>query len=270
METYNNINFDSKNIFSNIKSKYILKKIFNNLEPNKFFKIIKHNKNLHNRLEITENDYKDFLNIEIEIYINKKPKKNNPLFQHHYYQNYNFINFDNIKKYNCFYHLYINDDIKESIKKFGTKGDDVKKIRIIIDYNEKFRTFQNLFKDCFLVEKINFIKFNRTDITDMSYMFDGCFSLEEINLTNFKTKNVTKMNCMFYLCNSLEKINISHFNIKNVKDMSWMFTGCYSLEEIILPKLNNCINMSHMFSGCKNELIKKIKKKYKYIKNDAF
>ena len=46
-----------KNDFENIKSKYILIKIFDNLPKKKMLKIIKKNKVIQNKLEISLNDY---------------------------------------------------------------------------------------------------------------------------------------------------------------------------------------------------------------------
>ena len=51
----------------NIKSKYILEIIFNNLEKKKLLNILKYNKNQRKRIDININDYKEFLLIEIEI-----------------------------------------------------------------------------------------------------------------------------------------------------------------------------------------------------------
>ena len=45
------------NYFENIKSKYILIKIFDNLPKKKMLKIIKQNKVIQNKLEISLNDY---------------------------------------------------------------------------------------------------------------------------------------------------------------------------------------------------------------------
>ena len=59
------------------------------------------------------------------------------------------------------------------------------------------------------MEYINFKKFYRNNITDMSWMFYGCSSLKELNLTNFNTNNVTNMSSMFYGCSSLKKINLT-------------------------------------------------------------
>ena len=57
--------------FENIKSKYILIKIFDNLPKKKMLKIIKQNKVIQNKLEISLNDYvkysEIFNPIEIEI-----------------------------------------------------------------------------------------------------------------------------------------------------------------------------------------------------------
>ena len=76
------------------------------------------------------------------------------------------------------------------------------KIKIIIDYQVK--SFKDLFKRCECIESINFKKFYRNNITDMSYMFDGCSSLKDLNLTNFITNNVTNMSNMFDGCSSLK------------------------------------------------------------------
>ena len=62
--------------FDNIKSKYILKQIFDNLKINESLEIIKYNKKIQNRLNIKINDYiycsETYTKIEIEII----PKKN--------------------------------------------------------------------------------------------------------------------------------------------------------------------------------------------------
>ena len=49
------------------------------------------------------------------------------------------------------------------------------------------------------IKKRDFIKFNRKDINNMSFMFYGCSSLEELS-HNFNTNNVTNMSGMFYEC----------------------------------------------------------------------
>ena len=88
----------SSNIFSNLKSKYILKKIFGNLTGKNFFKIIKYNKLLKDKLDISNKDYKEYCDIEIDII----PKGTGE-----------FINFIN-KEEEKYYHIYFNDDKNET------------------------------------------------------------------------------------------------------------------------------------------------------------
>ena len=73
--------------FNLIKSKFILKKIFNNIKNHQILKIIKYNKNFQNRLGFGINDYyKEYGKIIIELEI--IPKRD---FNLHYFDNY-FIN----------------------------------------------------------------------------------------------------------------------------------------------------------------------------------
>ena len=119
----------------------------------------------------------------------------------------------NINKYgkfinyyiNKFFHIYFNDN-KEEIKNkyYIEKEDKVTKIKIIIDYQVK--SFKELFERCKCIKSINFKKFYRNNITNMSWMFFGCSSLKELNLSNFNTSNVTDMNHMFSGCSSLNSI----------------------------------------------------------------
>ena len=79
----------------------------------------------------------------------------------------------------------------------------------------------------------------------MTYMFSGCSSLKELNLNNFNTNNVINMRWMFCECFTLKELNINNFN-------------------------TNKASIYHMFLGCSNELIMKIKTQYKNIKKEAF
>ena len=87
-----------KDELENVKSKYILKKIFLNLQKGKFLNIIKYNNKLKNRFNITINDFKEYSEIlspiEIEIiYISNKRCK--------------FLNF--YEQNTHLYHIYFND-----------------------------------------------------------------------------------------------------------------------------------------------------------------
>jgi len=222
-------------IIENIKSRYILSKIYNNMSKKKKLNIVKYNKRIQNRLNLNLKDYKEYCEIEIEI-IPIKDKLGR------------FININWDDK--LYYHIYFNDNKKEIEKKYYiNKEDKVTKIKIIIDYQVK--SFKKLFW-CKCIESIRFKKFYRNNITDMSYMFYNCSSLKELNFTNFNTNNVRNMRYMFSGCSSLEELNLTNFNTNNVSNMSSMFSNCSSLKELNLIKFNtnNVTDMSSMFSGC--------------------
>ena len=92
-----NKRIEDKSLFKNIKSKYILKKIFDCLLEKNALKIIKYNKSLKQRLDFTIDDYKNFSSIEIEVI----PMKNKYC---------DIINTSNLKT--PFYQIYFNNGIK--------------------------------------------------------------------------------------------------------------------------------------------------------------
>ena len=92
---------EPKKEFDNIKSDFIFKKIISFIKRNKSLNIIKYNKKLQKRLNLSINDYRDCTKIEIELKLvdNKYGK---------------FINIpDEDKEY---YYIYL-DNSNEEIKK---------------------------------------------------------------------------------------------------------------------------------------------------------
>ena len=90
--------------YENIKNKFILGKVLNNLDKKKSLKIVKFNKKIKRRINIDINEYKEyaekFSSIEIEI----KPVKNK------------YGKFINIKNEgDKYYHIYFNNN-KEAKK----------------------------------------------------------------------------------------------------------------------------------------------------------
>ena len=275
---------DTKDNLKNIKSNYILKLIYFNIPTNKSLKIIKYNKKIQNRLNISAKDYeeccKTYSPIEIIIIpVNTKYGK--------------FINNSNEKE--NFFHIFFNDNKQEIKRNYIEENDKVSKIRIKIDY--QIMSFEKLFYKCDCIKSINFTKFYRTNINNMKYMFYGCSSLTELNLSNFFTNSITNMSYMFFRCSSLKELNLSNFNTDKVSNMSFMFCGCLlitklnisnfnltkikdlsctfykcsSLDELNFPNLDNNdeIDMNFMFYGCNENLKKIIKKNIKNIKDEA-
>ena len=102
-----------------IKSKFILKKIFDSLYNKKSLKIINYNKQIQNFLNKDLNAYKyEFLKIEIEINIIRKRT---------YRYNNCFIAFK--QEYLPYYHIYFNDDIREIGRNYFNEDDNIERIK---------------------------------------------------------------------------------------------------------------------------------------------
>ena len=302
---------NSNGFLADIKSTLILKIIFSHLSKMKSLRIVNHIKKTQNRLNFRITDYKLFSETYTPIEIEIIPSKN---------EYGKFINF--LENEESYYHIFFDTNKDEKKIIYLNVEDNISTIKKIID--SQIKSFNKLFKNCTIIESINFKKFYRNNINNMSEMFYNCSKLKKINFHNYKTDNVTNMNSMFYECSSLEQLdlskfktenvinmsymfdrcillqelNLSNFNTNNLKNMSYMFCRCSSLNKLILPCLNkdkeidmrymfykckalkdvniynfNVIkisNMNYMFSGCSNELIKKIKSKYKNLKLEAF
>ena len=186
-------------MFKNLKSKYILQILFNNLLKKKSLEIIRYNNNIKNRLNISIKDYIDCLSIEIEIKpVNNKYGK--------------FINID--KGDEKYYHIYLNDEKEEIKRNYINEDENIEKIKIIIGY--QIKSFKGLFQDCEYIEYIYFKKFYRNNINNMGDMFSECSSLKELNLSNFNTNNVTNMRWMLSGCSEQLKNKIKS-EYKNIK-----------------------------------------------------
>ena len=161
----------STNLLYNIKSKYIMKQIVENLHKIKILKLINYNKNIQEKLEISLNDYKDYSLIELELM--PKAQKITSNF---------FINYN--KKDEKYFHIYFNDQTKEIHRNYFIWNDEVKKVKIII--NSKIKSFTNLFSESICIKTINFINFKNNNIKNMNRMFFNCL-VETINFNNFNT-----------------------------------------------------------------------------------
>ena len=275
----------TKNMMIDIKSKYIITKIFHTIQTKKFLEIIKYNKAIQKKLDLKINDYIQYSGLYSFVEVEIIPIKN---------KNDNFINIDEDDE--NFFHIYFNNNKEEIKRTYITKGDNITKINIIIDYPVK--SFYKLFYNCKCIESLYFKKFTRNNIQNMGGMFFGCSSLKVLDITKFKTTNITNMRSMFYGCSSLKELNLSNFNTDNIIDMSYMFKGCSSLKELNLSNINiskitninnmfigcsslinlnltnfNILvinNISSMFNGCPEELKMKIKSQFKNIKEEIF
>lgn len=246
-------------MINNIKSHYILKIIIkNHMLKGKYFKLVKINKKLQQRLEINLDDYKEyykrlFNQIEIELIPITKLLPDNK---------YSFIKMrENIN----YYHIYFdNDKITEIKRNYLTNKDKVKKITIKIDM--ELKSLARLFNDCIVLKEVVFTKFNREDITDMTELFYGCENLQKLDVHKFKTPNLTKMNWIFASCHSLDELDIYNFDTSKVTEMICIFSGCISLKKLRFNfNTKNVTNMRNMFFKCMS--LKEIDVSNFYTKN---
>ena len=226
-------------MINKIKSNFFLQSLFNDYLIEKTnLEIVRHNKEIQKRLNLSINNYKDYFKIIIELIplSNEKLKKEKNIFIH--------------IKDNVNYHIYFNNNEKEINRNYLLKNENIRKIRIKID--EKIDSLENLFCDCDCLEKINFIKFNRNNINNLSKLFYNCTEIKEVNLSKMKTENVISMESIFYECSSLKNLDISNFNTRNVNNMKSMFFGCSSINELNISNFDtsNVTNMYCMFYNC--------------------
>jgi len=167
MNSPNKEKTESKNIFKNLKNDYFLQKLFNNLSIKKTLDIIKFNKNIKDRINISIKNYKEYSEIYSSIEIEIKPV-----------DNFKYGNFITIfeENENNYYHIYFDDNKEEIKRNILYRHEQIKTIKIIIDYQVK--SFKGLFQYCNCIEYIYFKKFNRNNINNMEYMFSGCSSLK--------------------------------------------------------------------------------------------
>ena len=226
------------NSIGKIRSSYILNEISTYLQQKKLLEIVRYNKQLKKKLEIKLEDYKKvFSKIVIEII-----PVENALGK--------FINTDLNKNSKNYFHSYFNGSKEEIKRNEIIKDDKVDKIKVVIDY--EIKSFYKLFNEINTIKKINFIRFDRKDIKNMSSMFYNCSSLEEINFNKFNTDKVIDMSFMFFRCSSLKKLDLIKFNTINATNMCGMFFGCSSLRKLDLSKFITIKtrNMCAMFFEC--------------------
>ena len=95
---------ESKDVFKDLRSNYILKKVFYNLLKKKSLDIIKYNNNIKKWINISIKDYKEYSEIYSSIEIEIKPVNNI------------YGKFINMNENEIYYHIYFNDN-KEEIKR---------------------------------------------------------------------------------------------------------------------------------------------------------
>ena len=208
-----------------IKSRYILENIIKHLEKIKFLEVIRYNKSLQNKINITLNGYKEFASIELEVLFepelpihpnlfgsNFNHKKENDLnFRHRH----NYAFFSHRKHHNSFNILldtFLNLKNDDDGQNENKKNENDFNFNLQNDYRINFDPIINVTK-----ENSQFFHFYYNDNTKE----------EEKKEFLMMPKSVTKM-----------KIKID----ANIKSFAGLFKGC-GLEKLILSNLREIIFM---------------------------
>ena len=158
---------ETMNLLSNIKSPNVLKNIlFSYCIKFKSLNLLKKNKMLQTRINLSIKDYKEYSEYLSRIEIEIIPIKNS------------IGSFINIMSQvdEPYFHIYFNNSQTELQRYFFNKKDRV--IKIIIEHQVK--SFYGLFQNCQSIESIVFKKFYRKDTINMSNMFYKCQSLKKL------------------------------------------------------------------------------------------
>ena len=117
-------------------------------------------------------------------------------------------------------------------------------------------------------------KFDFIDLFFLSKKFTG--SCNKINFEKFDTSNVNNMAYMFYGCKYLYELDLKNWNLENVRNFEGMFAECRSLRNLTLGKNNDLIKIENNKNKIENNIneIKedknKINKKPTILRNYMF
>ena len=149
------------------------------------------------------------------------------------------INLREVNFNSCF-HTACTEDVLY-INKFGKTSP--------MNVNRSEVDMSSMFKNCRLLESIDFSGWDTSCVTNTYFMFEGCSSLRSLDLSGWHTCDSRRM---FYGCSSLCSLNLSGWDTSNLSSTALMFKGCSSLRSLDLSSwdTSNITDMSCLFEGC--------------------
>ena len=94
---------------------------------------------------------------------------------------------------------------------------------------------KEMFRNCYIIQTIDFSEFDLERVFNMERMFDSCTSLKEVY--HFFPQNVQDMSYLFSNCISLTCVefnNTDNLYYSKATNMEYMFNNCFSLKVINL------------------------------------
>ena len=146
--------------------------------------------------------------------------------------------------------VYINEEKQNQILKKYDLSLTENTVRMV--WNSLLTNCSNMFYGVTNAIKIDFSKFDSSNVINMYKMFYRCSKLQEINFDNFDTTKVTTMEYLFYECDSLISLNLSSFSTPELTNTAYMFNDCDNLISVDLSNLitSKVTNMNGMFGWC--------------------
>lgn len=118
----------------------------------------------------------------------------------------------------------------------------------------KVKTFESMFRDCFLVQGINLTGWmppSNLNTGALYYSFFNCYSTKYIyGLTNFQISNCTTLNSTFANCYSLEELeDLSNWDTSNITTFYNLFAGCHSIKNLDFVSSWNTSKVTSLYNA---------------------
>ena len=130
---------------------------------------------------------------------------------------------------------------------------NLQEIRLGIKWDtSQVTNMTRLFSGCSSLTSLDVSHFDTSKVISMGFMFQSCSSLTGLDVSNFDTSKVTNMSSMFRTCSSLTSLDVSNFDTSNVTDMSYMFWSCRRLTSLDVSHFDTSkvTDMDSMFQSC--------------------
>ena len=112
-----------------------------------------------------------------------------------------------------------------------------------------------MFNQCYEITELDVRNFETEHVTSMQNTFSSTWKLTSLKMdpVKFDTSNVTNMKGMFDNMDSIEELDLSHFKTSKVTTFQQFLENAYSLRSVTFgPNFDtsSATNMKNMFSGC--------------------
>ena len=118
----------------------------------------------------------------------------------------------------------------------------------------KVTNISYMFQNCTGFTNFSFTDLTFETCTDASYLFSGCTSLSTVNMLGFTAPKLTTCEGMFQNCTGLTSCSLKQVALESLTNISKMFSGCTGLTTVDMSeaKLPSCESFNMLFANCKS------------------